>query len=146
MLHDLSFAQPESTKTASLSLHRNLSLSEKPSTVDLDPVLKKSAHSRKLNFPSIMNFNRINEPIEGLTEKITNMSTPVDPKGKVIDDDELGVLQTKETTNFVDKRRKLWNLAKEVKRSEDALLDLDMFIKDEGDELRNDIHQIYSLE
>ena len=141
----LSYGQPLPPKTASIKIRRNLSLSKYPTTIDPSAEVKAAA-PRKLTFPSIMNFNRINLPIEGLTEKITNMSTPVDKKGVPIDDDELGVLQTKETTNFVDRRRTIWKLAQSVKQGEDSLLDLDNMIKEEGDVLNEKIHQIFSLQ
>ena len=78
------------------------------------PLAPQGVQPRKLNFPSIININKINEPVEGLTEKIEDLSYPFKQNGEKYDDDELGVVNQKETASYVNLRKKVFTLANDV--------------------------------
>lgn len=111
----------------------------------VDPPFGNQPSPRKLGFPSVMNFNRINLPVEGLTEKITDMSNPKNDKGVVYDDDELGVLVEKQTNHFMDIRKTIFNLADDVVEAEAKLLDLKDLIKKESTDLSSQVHSLNML-
>ena len=97
---------------------------------------------RKLGFPSIMNINKINEPVDGLNEKIEDLSYPKKEDGKKYDDDELGVVVQKETSSYVALRRSVYNLNDRVSLAENKLYDLENKIKTNSNKLGDVIHEI----
>ena len=104
---------------------------------------KSNKHpSRKLGFPSIMNINKINEPIESLADKIEDLSYPKKENGEKYDDDELGVDIQKQTSDFVDLRRKVYGMMGKVTKAENKLYDLELKIKTNSGKLGDVIHEI----
>jgi hypothetical protein len=104
--------------------------------------LPGTAAPRKLGFPSIMHFNKINEPVEGLTEKIENLSNPVKSDGKPYEEEERSVLVQKETQAFTNNRISVYRLKDNVTEAENEMLDLENQIKTSSDNLGHIIHEI----